>query len=435
MKHHIRSCIVAFLIAGLSGGTDSIAQDSGLTDRFVLIAPIGSDTAYLINAEKQVVHTWPCGGGAGNATYLLDDGSLLRTGKVENPVFQARGGAGGYLKKIAWDGTVQWEYSLSNDEHLSHHDVEPMPNGHVLVIAWEYRSRADAIAAGRNPETMSQDALWPERILELKPQGKNEADIVWEWHLWDHLIQDFDDTKANFGKVADHPELVNLNYGIRRGGSDWIHMNSIDYNPELDQIALSARWFDEMWVIDHSTTTQEAAGHSGGKYGRGGDLLYRWGNPGAYGRGTPADRLFFAQHDVRWIEPGLPGEGNFTLFNNGNQQTERNFSSADEFAPPLNSDGTYEGSDADAFGPKTVVWSYSDKENFASNRISGAQRLPNGNTLVCSGEQGWVFEVTPEGKRIWEFELSEISPTRRGGGGLFRAPTYPADSPTFRGKF
>lgn len=59
-------------------------------------------------------------------------------------------------------------------------------------------------------------------------------------------------------------------------------MNGIDYNPVLDQIALSTHNLNEWYIIDHSTTTAEAATSSGGNSGKGGDLLYRWGNPAAY---------------------------------------------------------------------------------------------------------------------------------------------------------
>jgi hypothetical protein len=66
-------------------------------------------------------------------------------------------------------------------------------------------------------------------------------------------------------------------------------MNSIDYNPDLDQIALSVKGNSEAWIIDHGTTTAQAAGHTGGRRGQGGDLLYRWGNPLTYRAGTAND--------------------------------------------------------------------------------------------------------------------------------------------------
>ncbi len=422
--------VVFFQFAGTcTPSTAQEAKPSGIGEGFVLIAPLGSDTSYLINADKQVVHEWPCGSEPGNATYLTSDGSLIRTGKVRNSNFEARGGSGGSVQRISWEGQQIWKTEISDANFHAHHDVQPLPGGNVLVIAWDAMSGEEAIQAGRDPQTLAQGRLWPEAILEIKPVDQDDHEIVWQWRLRDHLIQNFDKSKANYGRVDQHPELVDINYGIRRGGADWIHMNAVHYHPELDQIALSARWFDEVWIIDHSTTAEEAAGHEGGRYGRGGDLLYRWGNPEAYFAGLPMDRQLFGQHDVRWIEPGRPGAGNLLLFNNGGSH-ERNFSSVDEFKPPLAANGSYDLSSTAAFAPEKFLWTYSDPGQFLSNRISGAERLPNGNTLICSGDQGWVFEVTPAGELVWQFELSEMGLR----GGLFRAAYYPADFPGLKNR-
>ncbi len=75
---------------------------------------------------------------------------------------------------------------------------------------------------------------------------------------------------------------------------------------------LSPRHYSELWVIDHSTTAEEAAGEKG-------DLLYRWGNPRAYRAGTVSDQQLFWAHNTHWIAPGLPGEGNVLVFNNGDE--------------------------------------------------------------------------------------------------------------------
>lgn len=404
-------------------------SQSTLGDGLILIAPLGEREVYLMNSDKQVVQSWQCDNIPGNATYFLEDGSLLRMGRTQTTVFNARGGSGGHLQKISWDGDVLWEYFISSNAMMAHHDIAPMPNGNVLVIAWENRTREEAIQAGRDPRTLTGDSLWPETILELKPNGPDDATIVWQWRMWDHLIQKFNADRDNYGDYSKHHELIDINYGTRRGQADWIHMNSIDYNPELDQIALSARWFDEAWIIDHSTTTEEAAGHSGGRYGRGGDLLYRWGNADSYFGALPFERQLYAQHHIHWIKPGLPGAGNLLVFNNGDRRGNRMFSSVDEIKPPINENGSYRFGPGTAYGPAEPTWTYSDKPEFASDRISGAQRLPSGNTLVCSGDQAWVFEVTPDGERVWEFRLRELTPNSLGKPGLFRAPYIPADHP------
>ena len=122
--------------------------------------------------------------------------------------------------------------------------------------------------------------------------------------------------------------------------SDMMHTNAVDYNAELDQIALSSYHYSEVYIIDHSTSTKEAAGHSGGRWGKGGDLLYRWGNPKNYKRGDDESMQLFAQHDVHWIDDGLPGAGNILIFNNG-FAANRASTTVVELTPPMNADGSY----------------------------------------------------------------------------------------------
>ncbi|MDG1898208.1 MAG: aryl-sulfate sulfotransferase [Fuerstiella sp.] len=411
---------------------------------YTLIAPFGGQQTFLINLDGQVVHSWTTERKPSQAAYLLEDGSLLRTAKIPNSTFNIPGGPAGGIQKISWEGELLWDYMVADDQRLAHHDIEPMPNGNVLVVAWELKSRDEAIAAGRNPATIEHNALWPEMVMEIQPVGKTGGEVVWEWRLWDHLVQSFDKSKSNFGQPAEHPELIDLNY-VDRPIADWIHMNSIDYNPQLDQILLCGRTFDEIWVIDHSTTTAEAAKHSGGRYGHGGDMLYRWGNPFAWFAGSPFDQVLFGQHDPHWIPPGLPGAGNILIFNNGSDRDQRSFSTVDELTPPQNQDGNYERSGQGAFGPKTLTWQFKDPDNLFSQRVSGAQRLPNGNTLICSGETGHVFEVARNGTVVWDFhnELGATTQKRQtkggattslGGVAMFRATRYAPDYPAFRAR-
>ena len=207
--------------------------------------------------------------------------------------------------------------------------------------------------------------------------------------------------------VEDHPELIDINFGETETSTlaDWLHTNSIDYNEEFDQILLSVHNFNEIWVIDHSTTTEEAAKHIGGNSGKGGDILYRWGNPRSYRAGNKTDQKLFEQHDATWIESGLPGEGNILLFNNGVTRPEEKYSSIDEIIPPIDNNGSYYLEPGSTYGPDEQFWIYTAENptDFYSHYASGAQRLSNGNTLICDAAAGRFFEVTPEKETVWDY--------------------------------
>src|SRR5206468_9542940 len=139
-----------------------------------------------------------------------------------------------------------------------------LPNGNVLLIVWDRKTAQEAVAAGRRPELLDGKFFLLDCLIEIKPTGRTTGAVVWEWHLWDHLVQDHDPSKANYGKVAEHPELVDLNFwtdplaGFTRskdgmdklrsigyvgnappGGPSgasllWSHCNAVSYNPDLD---------------------------------------------------------------------------------------------------------------------------------------------------------------------------------------------------------
>lgn len=408
-------------------------DSQGHQDGYVLFAPLYSNTTYLIDKCGKQVHTWESTAKPGLSAYLLNDGSLLRPGSVNNPMFMLGGGSGGLIEKISWDGTILWSYQISDNMICQHHDIKPMPNGNVLAIVWKSKTYTETVNLGRDT-AKTNDICWFESIVEIAPTGLNTGEIVWEWNSYDHLVQNYDSTKSNFGVVADNPERININYGLNFKISDWLHVNSVDYNPELDQILISAYKFDEVWVIDHSTTTEQAATNSGGKYGKGGDLLYRWGNPESYNRGTPTDRKLFGQHSARWIESGLVDNGKILVFNNGSRGTAT-YSSVDIINPPINQSGMYQLENGKPFGPIEQDWIYTDPvpSDFFSPNYSSAQRLPNGNTLICSGFNGLMFEITPDNKKIWGYKNPvSISGIAKQGdnvsaNSVYRAEFYPSD--------
>jgi hypothetical protein len=450
----VKLALASIALVILTGSAPVLAQQTvGLFlneddsfDGYTLFAPMPSQTTYLIDNEGKQVHSWSSGYRPGLSAYLLENGNLLRTAQYDpgGSRFTA-GGRGGRVEEHAWDGTLVWEFDYSTAVYRQHHDIEPLPNGNVLLIAWEYKSYDDAVAAGRDPFLLSDDELWPDHVIEVEPTGPSGGTIVWEWHAWDHLIQDMFPAMDNFGVVADHPELLDLNFvgaGGNPGRADWNHVNSIDYNEALDQIVLSSHAFSEIWVIDHSTTTAEAAGHTGGNSGKGGDLLYRWGNPQAYRAGVAGDQQLFRQHDARWNEPGHPGEGNILIFNNGGGRPGGSYTSVDEIVPPVDEFGDYPLTPGSAYGPSQASWSYTadPPSSFYAQNISGAHRLANGNTLVCSGPQGIFFEVTAGMATVWRYvsPITNSGPLTQGdpavGNNVFRATRYAPDYAGLEGK-
>lgn len=432
----IQSLLVFGLLICLQGLTILPAQptlgllqkDSTSFDGYTLFAPVFSDTTYLIDNCGRKRNAWRSAYLPGLAAFLLPDGDLLRTARLSQAVF-AGGGIGGRIERFDWDGNLKWWFQYADSTVHQHHDIRMLPNGNLLVLAWEAMSEAEALSRGRNPALLTKDGLWPDHLIEISPDSGHGGTIVWEWHVRDHLIQDFDSSKADFGDPARFPERIDLNYtGVFGDQADWTHCNAVAYHPGLDQIVITSRNFSECWVIDHSTTSAEAAGHSGGRYGKGGDLLYRWGNPAAYGRGTVVDQILFQPHDAQWIADSLWGGGDILIYNNGPGRPAGNYSSIEQISPPYDSAGGYLLSFSRPFGPVTPSWQYvaPDTFSFYSANISGMERLPGGNTLICEGAPGRFFEVDSGGTVVWEY----LNPV--GQGGPFAQGSMPRGNNVFR---
>ena len=219
---------------------------------------------YLINNCGQLIKQWSSNYLPGNSVYLMPNGNVLRAGRIEDVESQINfAGKGGIIEMFDWEGNVVWSYTYISDEFRQHHDVFPMPNGNVLILAATVISNSEAIQAGRDPAKLSETILFNEQIVEIEPIGLNGGNIVWEWNIIDHVIQDFDETKDNYGSVGDNAHKLDINFLNGLGsGSNWLHVNSIQYEEERDQIVISSRRMSEIWIIDHSTTTSEAAGAS-----------------------------------------------------------------------------------------------------------------------------------------------------------------------------
>jgi len=424
---------------------------------YLLYAPKQYTSTYLINNEGRLMHKWSKSQyPPGQSVYLLENGHILRTCMTKGQL-SSGGGEGGRIEEYDWDDNLVWQMDYSTSTYMQHHDIRRLPNGNIIMLVIEKKTFDECIAAGFNPakfqpEIAQKGMMLPDYVVEIKPTYPVGGTVVWEWHTWDHLIQDFDASKLNYGNVKAHPELVDCDGNQMQLPAFWNHMNSIDYNATFDQIALSVRGNSEVWIIDHSITTAEAKGHTGGKRGKGGDLLYRWGNPICYGAGTSADARYYQQHDVEWVRSDCPGAGNLTCFDNGlGRSGSTVYSSVDEFTPAVDANGNYTMVAGSIIPPTTYVWTYkgTTENPMYSENISGACRLPNGNTIICSGTVGQFLEVTSAGEIVWKYicPVQQTGPITQGKSpdadaartgelmnSVFRVYKYPTTYAAFIGK-
>jgi hypothetical protein len=426
---------------------------------------------YLIDMEGYIVHTWPIG----TNPHLLSEGHILDASKDDPSGFEG-------FKEVDWDGNTVWEYVEARSNYAPHHDWVRIFNTTLnayttLYIANKSVTHEEAIAAGCDPADGPYGGSQMDAIVEIDMSGT----VIWEWWFFDHVVQDIDSTKANYagtGKtIADYPGKININMPGRPLRRDWLHCNSIDYNPDLGQIVVNSVQ-GEFYVIDHDGTfvKNNPAQSIALAATETGDFLYRFGDPARYDQGDPpsiledwttsttGNKQIGASHHASWIAPGLPGAGHLLVFNNGQYLFERTPQSyifeinAYRNASGQASSGYINPPDAGYYwleSPKDthkskklisnqVVWIYGSKSNqgFFSHIGSSAQRLPNGNSFICADTEGHFFEVTDQGDVVWEY----VNPVTRDGiyevmpdaipmtNSVFRAFRYAADNPAFAGR-
>lgn len=396
-----------------------------VSEGYTLFTPEKNENVYLINNCGETINTWTFSERPGLTCYLLENGNLLRTGKDS-------------LEIRDWNNNLIWSYDMAGNGLNQHHDVEPLPNGNILCVVSEIYTDVEMLAHGRDA-SITGPTFKLDKIVEISPLGTNDATIVWEWKFIDHFIQDFDNTKANFGVVEDHPELIDINYDNGKL-TDWTHVNAIDYNADLDQILLSTRHLSEIHIIDHSTTTVEAAGHVGGDSNKGGDFLWRWGNPIVYRQGTVNDQQLFLQHDAKWVDNGFTDEGKISVFNNGGDID--NTHSSIHLIQPTEINGVYSMTNS-AFLPLAFDWSWTGtilNEPFFESKKCGVIALKNGNLIFCETSKGQFTEITKQGQIVWVYKnptgpaiYDQFTTIINVNNSIFRAEKYLSDYAGFDG--
>ena len=417
-------------LAGSAAATENfrgplgvLSKKAGVTDGYVLIDPQQSRTTWLIDNDGNVINQWTSEH-KGFYAELLPNGNLSRQGRLielDETGLVLFGGVSGIIEEFDWDGNKVWEYRMyTPGKEVSHHTYEVMPNGNYLLLGWEYKSYDEAIAKGLDPNyggrclfkdgltsnKLHIDGIWPDFIREVDHDGKT----VWEWHVWDHLGKG----KDKFDINVFCPPSVERVYA----GPDWTHFNGVAYNPETDQIAVTSRNLGEVYIIDKKT----------------GNIVYRWGNPANYGEGkAPAgyaddgDQQLFGPHAPDWLP-----NGNLSIIDNGARRPSGNYTRAVELDPKTDKVVWF-------WGPGAVG---ANGSNFYSHYQDGAQKLPNGNWLLTTSNDGHVIEVTKDKDIVWEY----ANPIRRekvyavsnehgvAGDSIHKALRYGKDWPGFQGK-
>jgi hypothetical protein len=389
MKRTLISLII--FISVMSG----VISHAGPYGDYTFYAPKTNNKAYLVDMSGNTYHTWtfPSNKPTGYSSYLLPGGIVLRSVAKTGNYFTG-GPICGEVQKVDWNGNVIWDYVYSTTEYCTHHDIHPMPNGNVLLIAYESKTPAQVTQAGCSQSI----TMWPDKIVEIQPNGATGGTVVWEWRVWDHLCQTFNAAKDNYvTSIVQHPELLNINYNTQK---DWMHVNGVDYNDSLDQVVFSSHNMNEFYVIDHSTTTAEAAGHTGGNSGKGGDFLYRWGNPSAYQ--ASGATIFNVVHNAHWVPQDCPRANYLVGFNN--KGGTGNKTCIDMINPPYNGNN-YSITPGTAFTPSTYNWRHTYSGTPTQNE-GHSQQLPNGNTLITMSLSGYMYEIDSNQTVVWSKTIS-----------------------------
>jgi outer membrane protein assembly factor BamB len=196
------------------------------------------------------------------------------------------------------------------------------------------------------------------------------GEVVWEWRAWEHL-----------DPVADKP------LAVREDQAEWTHGNTVAELAD-GNILVSFRDLSTIAIIDRQT----------------GEFTWKFGSPHLAQQHAPAP---------------LPN-GHILVFDNGTRRPDHfmPFSRVLEINPTTSE----------------IVWSYQERMevDFFAPHLSSAQRLPNGNTLICEGTFGRLFEVAPTGETVWEYANPYYSapadkPESPPRNAIFRAYRYSAE--------
>lgn len=311
-------------------------------DGYTLVVPAGGVAkgdkqapVFLVDMAGKEVHRWTLTEGLrATSAKILPDSTLFLVARVNG---LDPGSSGSTIQELDWDGKVIWEYSTTDQWH---HDVARLSNGNIAGLEYRLMTKANAsrlkggLAGTDDPVGVYQDV-----IVEVDRETKQ---IVWEWKPEDWL------------KVEDYP------LGPLQTRKEWTHANAISYLPQGNALI-----GDEGFLVSFRQNDLVVAVSKKTK-----EVLWQFG-PGVTSK----------QHD-----PSLLENGNVLIFDNGMHRV-----ATTRYGVP--------SSRVIEVNSKTeeIVWEYLGNafngSDFLSPLWGGAQRLPNGNTLITEGMTGRIFEV------------------------------------------
>lgn len=397
-------CVLGLVVAASAAAAPSV-YPTGVTiydpartwNGYTVLSPLATQAVIVIDMNGNVVKRWDdYNNSAGGPARVLPGGYVIAATGARPPHQESLA-----LEARDFDGKVLWRFDRNEEIELrdrgkiwsarQHHDWQredfpagyyspeyaPAPTGGTTLILTHTNHVVPAVAS-----VLLED----DRLIEVAPDGR----IVWEWKAAEHIdeLGFAPDARAAIKAAAD--------FSAARGSFDWLHINSATYlGPN--------RWYDagdERFAPNNVIVSSRQASLLA-IVARDGSIVWRLGPDFSATEELRKIRQIIGQHHAHLIPKGLPGAGNLLVFDNGG-------SSGYGFAGPIAPDGVGAFARATSrvleINPVTLelVWSYTAPRFFSTN-ISGAQRLPNGNTLITEGAGGRIFEVTSDGAIVWEY--------------------------------
>ena len=336
---------------------------------YTLFSNYRSTTFYLMNMEGQIIHTW--------ITRPAKIGELLPNGHL------IYGHMWHGMVEVDWHSQELWYYPCTQ-----HHDFAVMPNGHIMVLCGGMAYRAEKRT---NPEIYKYGEYIPAYFIEVDPKTN---EVVWRWEADEH-IEELKKVGVKFPRVPNFPRAPKL--------LDVFHANTCEVLPDTTlgrkdsrfkagNVVFSYRNLDVVGVIEKET----------------GEIVWAWG-PGKLDK-QHMPTLIPDRHPITG-DP-LPGAGHFLIYDNGDTRRATKVVEVDPIT-------------------EEIVWEYSQKGWWCGGGLGGAERMPNGNTVICEGgTRGRLFEVTPEGEIVWEyltpyFDGWALTGIRKSTHSIYRCVRYP----------